>query len=102
MAAGASNARIGRSQRLLSGVWWQLGKSSHVCAFCKAVLVVAVGATALLAWNWMGSGEQQTPSHHRILIQQLKAQVPLLLQMCHSADKPLQHRPGAEASCGSC
>ena len=54
-------------------------------AFCKAVLVVAVGAAALLVWNWMGSGEQETPSHRKILMQQLKAQAPLLLQMCHLA-----------------
>ena len=66
---------------LLVATWRTSSERPTACA-SKVVLVVAGGVGALFIRNRMGSGAEDIPCRHSTLLQQLKAQAPLLLQMC--------------------
>ena len=70
----------------LSGFGFPLRQSKRCCrpAF-EAVFAVASGLAAFGLWRWMSAEANAAPSRRNVLIKQLKAQAPLLLQMCHWA-----------------
>ena len=51
----------------------------------KVALAVAGGVAALFVRSRMGAEAHEMPCRRSTLMQQLKAQAPLLLQMCHPA-----------------
>ena len=69
--------------------WWQLGerapKANCLYLHAKVAFAVAGGLAALFIRNRMGSGAEEIPCRRSTLLQQLKAQAPLLLQMCRLA-----------------
>lgn len=59
------------------------GHETSLQAF-EAGFAVACGLAAFGLWRWVGA-EVHVPSRRNVLMKQVKAQAPLLLQMCHWA-----------------
>ena len=76
------DAEIPHAVLLLLVATWQTSSERPTACASKVVLVVAGGVGALFIRNRMGSGAEDIPCRRSTLLQQLKAQAPLLLQMC--------------------
>ena len=75
------------SARFAFGLGGNLAKELSFLTACasKVALAVAGGVAALFVRSRMGAEAHETPCRGSTLMQQLKAQAPLLLQMCHPA-----------------